>query len=69
MFELFPVLPVVIGLVALAIGLWIGIGLGKRSERANAIYDSTRAKTDRLAEQMGDKYDEAATKIRDSLDD
>lgn len=50
-------------------GLWIGVGLGKRSERAKAIYDGTRAKTDRLVDQVQDKYDETASKIRDRLDD
>lgn len=44
--------------VAFVLGVFLGVGLGRRSARANAFYEQTR-----------DKYDETASKIRDRLDD
>lgn len=58
MLEFLMSAPFLIGLaIGAVLGVFSGIGLGRRSARANAFYDQTR-----------DKYDEASTKIRDRLD-
>ena len=52
MFEFILSLPFLVGLV---IGALVGVGLGRRSKRANAIYDRARTEWDEREAELRDQ--------------